>query len=211
MIYDNYNKENNRNTMRVTGIGRVTAIPDNALIRLGVLTTGDTLTIVQDENARISQNVLDGLRQMGIHDIRTYQYTIDKIYDYENNTRIDRGYSISNMFEIQTDILDGVGSIIDTAVSLGANLVESISFEVSATDQYYLEALNIALRNGTEKARSMTEEFRTRLDPIPKKVVENSTPMPLARTFIREDLITTPIEPGTTQIEAFVTLEFEYR
>jgi uncharacterized protein YggE len=210
-MYENIEKQRNYNSMTVTGRGSVTAIPDMAIIRLGVLTTGDNLSIVQEENARISQTVLEGLRQMGITDIRTYRYNIDKLYDYENNSRIDRGYSVRNLFEIQTDMLDISGTIIDTAVSLGANLVESITFEVSETDRYYLEALNMALINATDKAKSIAGEFGARLNTLPIRIVENSSPpVPLARAYLGEGQITTPVEPGTTQIEASVLLEFSY-
>lgn len=211
MIYNNFDDHDNRNVIIVSGRGRVTAIPDLAVIRLGVLSTGEVLSDIQEENARISQSVLNSLKNAGVNDIRTYQYVIDKKFDFENNIRIDRGYIIRNMFEIQTGMLDSVGSIIDLAVSQGANLVESIIFEVSAADQYYLEALRIALMNGTEKAAAMAEAFNARLDTIPARIVENSSPMPLARTFLGEDFITTPVEPGTTQIEALVTMEFGYR
>lgn len=211
MFYDNTNNQNGRHTIIVTGRGKVTAIPDLAIIRLGVLSTGEILSDIQEENARISQSVLNGLRNMGVQDIRTYQYTIDKVYDYENNTRIDRGYQVRNMIEIQTGMLDSVGSIIDAAVSLGANIVESITFEVSATDQYYLEALRIALLNGTEKAVTMAEVINARLDSVPIRIVESSAPVNLTRTFFGEGMVTTPVEPGTTQVEANVTMEFGFR
>jgi len=210
MYFDNNNLENNRNTIIVTGRGRVTAVPDLAIIRLGVLTSGEILSDVQEENARISQTILNSLRNMGVQDIRTFQYIIDKNYEFENNTRIDRGYSVRNIYEIQTGMIDNVGSIIDLAVSLGANLVESITFEISDSEQYYLEALRQALINGTQKAAAIAEVFNTGLDPVPARIIENSTPIPLARTFLREDIVTTPIEPGTSQIEAFVTMEFNY-
>lgn len=215
-MYENKDRQKinnfmNNNIMTVTGGGSITAIPDIAVIRLGTMTTGDMLSNVQEDNARISQMILEGLRQLGITDIKTYQYNVDKLYEYENGTRIDRGYFVRNIFEIRTDMLDMAGSIIDTAVSLGANLVELISFEVSKIDQYYLEALNLALKNATDKAKSISNELGAMLNPLPKSIVENSgQPVPIARTFYGEGQITTPIEPGTTQIEASVVLEFTY-
>ncbi|NLO08396.1 MAG: SIMPL domain-containing protein [Clostridiales bacterium] len=199
------------NCMTVTGRGSVTAIPDIAIIRLGVLTSGDNLSFTQEENARISQIILEGLRQMGVIDIKTHQYNIDKLYDYENGTRIDRGYSVRNVFEIRTDMLDMAGAIIDSAVSLGANLVELITFEVSATDQYYLEALNIALTNASNKAHSMATEIGALLNALPVSITEDrSQPLPIARTLLGEGQYSTPIEHGTTQIEALVILKFTY-
>jgi uncharacterized protein YggE len=199
------------NRMSVTGRGSITAVPDIAVIRLGVLISGENLTLVQEENARISQMILNVLRQMGVSDIRTQRYNIDKIYDYDNGVRIDRGYSVTNVFEIRTDMLDMAGAIIDAAVDSGANLIEFIDFDVSDTEQYYLEALNIALNNASNKAKSMANELGAMLNALPISIIENSIqPAPFTRTFLGEDQFTTPIEPGTRQIEASVTLEFTY-
>lgn len=208
-MYENIDRQNN--TMTVNGRGKVTAIPDIAVIRLGVLTTGENLNEIQEENASISQVVISTLRQMGLTDIRTHQYSIEKLYDYQDNIRIDRGYSVRNILELRTDMPDTAGHLIDTAVSLGANLVESITFEVSMMDQYYIEALNMAFANATDKAQSIAIEFGARLNPLPIKVVENSSSsLPFSRAFLGEGQFTTPIEPGTTQIEASVLLVFSY-
>jgi uncharacterized protein YggE len=208
---NNFQIKRDQNIMTVTGTGKVKVIPDMVVIRLGVLTSGDNLSSVQEENARISQAVLESLNQIGITDIATFQYLIDKIYDFQNGIRIDRGFSVRHIFEIRTHMIDMSGIIIDTAVSMGANLVELISFEVSETETYYLEALSLALTNGTIKARSIAEKFNAKLNPIQTRIIENTSPsVSPSRTFLREDIVTTPIEPGATSIEAFVTLEFSY-
>ncbi|NLP16636.1 MAG: SIMPL domain-containing protein [Clostridiales bacterium] len=93
-MQENKDRQIKMNTLTVTGFGSVTAIPDMAIIRLGVYTTGDNLSTVQNENARISQMILEGLSQMNIDDISTYQYNIDKLYDFDNGRRIDRGYFV---------------------------------------------------------------------------------------------------------------------
>ncbi|NLK99941.1 MAG: SIMPL domain-containing protein [Clostridiales bacterium] len=215
-MYENNERQRNinsmaNNIMTVSGRASVTAIPDIAVIRLGVMTTGDNLTRVQEDNARISQMILEGLRQIGVSDIKTHQYNIDRLYEFENGTRIDRGYFVRNIFEIRTDMLNMTGAIIDTAVSLGANLVELISFEVSAIDQYYLEALNMALSNATDKAISMSNELGAMLNPLPIRIVENSNqPTPIARSFLGEGQFATPIEDGTTEIESSVIMDFTY-
>lgn len=93
-MQENKDRQIKMNTLTVTGFGSVTAIPEMAIIRLGVYTTGDNLSTVQNENARISQMILEGLSQMNIDDISTYQYNIDKLYDFDNGRRIDRGYFV---------------------------------------------------------------------------------------------------------------------
>ncbi|MDF2942175.1 MAG: hypothetical protein K0S01_1033 [Herbinix sp.] len=200
------------NKMTLTGKGQVTALPDLAILRLGVQTTGDNLTDAQSENARISQNVINALKQLGITDLKTYQYTIEMLYDYQNGARIDKGYSVRNVFEIRTSNLGLVGTIIDTAVNYGANVVEFVNFEVSNPDLYYQEALNLAINDAYHKAKSISSNLRIMVNPIPTMITENSTPpTPFSSIFLaREGAFTTPIEPGNKQIEAAVTVEFTY-
>ncbi len=200
------------NTMILNGSGQLTAIPDIAILRLGVVTTGDNVTVAQQENARISQAVIQAIQQLGVQDIKTFQYAIDRLYDYENGTRIDRGFSVRNIFEIRITDMNLVGTVIDTAVSSGANVVDFINFEVSALDYIYQQALNLAVRNAYQKAQSISASLGTRINPVPLKIIENSTvPIPISSMFTaREDIFATPIEPGDKQITASVTVEFAY-
>jgi uncharacterized protein YggE len=197
------------NIMTLTGQGQVTAAPNLAVINLGVLTTGMNLEAVQAENARISQAVLRALQLMGVTEVKTFQYTIDKLYDYDNGTQIDRGYSVRNIFEIKTNNMEQIGSIIDTAVNYGANVVDFITFDVSDRDFYYQQALNLAVDNAIQKSRSIAMNLGLQRHPTPTRIVENSsTPGPF-RQFQRE-IVATPIIPGNIMIEAFVTVDFIY-
>lgn len=199
------------NTMNFTGNGQVTATPDITTLRLGVQTEDNNLTAAQTNNAHISQAVLQALSQLGITDIQTYQYDINKIYEYENNNQIDKGYSVRNIFEIQMNHLEHVGLVIDKAVSAGANVVEFISFDVLNTETYYLEALNLAVMNAYAKAKSVASTLGITINPIPKNIHENSiAPSPSRNFAVREGGTTTPIKSGSKQIEASVSVEFIY-
>lgn len=201
----------NNGCMTLTGRGEVSVEPDIAVVRLGVQTTGERLQEVQADNARLSQAVLQTLRQLGVNDISTFQYLIDRLYDFQDGTRIDRGYSVRNILEFQTDQLDQLGFIIDSAVQSGANVVEFISFEISNLDYFYQEALNLAVENAIDKAKSVASNLGYPMEPIPICITENgATPIPLGQQFsMRDSLAVTPIEPGTKEIVAMVTVEFE--
>ncbi|MEL7654649.1 MAG: SIMPL domain-containing protein [Bacillota bacterium] len=197
------------NSMTLTGQGQVTTVPDLAVIRLGVQSTGSDLEATQAENSQISQEILDALMEMGVTDIKTFQYTIDKFYEQVNGNTVDRGYTIRHIFEIRTEEMGNIGEIIDTAVNAGANIVDLISFEVSNPNLYYEQALNIAVMNAIEKAKSIARNLNIKINPIPIKITENSfVPRPF-QSFQRE-LAATPIVPGNIMIEAMVTAEFEY-
>jgi uncharacterized protein YggE len=198
---------NEYNTMILSGKGRISVAPDTAFLQLGVQTTGERLETIQEENAAISQAVLQTLMQFNITDIKTHQYEITKLYDYENGQQIDKGYSVRNLFEIRTDQLDLVGSILDSVVAQGANVVDFIRFEVSDPEPYYRKALNLAIADSYEKANSIADRFGLPLYPYPKRIIENSTAItPFQTIEMRQGAFTTPIEPGTNQIEASVTV-----
>lgn len=206
-----YYQDNNlhNRTMILTGQGQVTAVPNIALVHLGVQTTGENLTSIQNENARITQSIIQALQRMGVSDIKTFQYTIDKLYDYENGRQIDRGFSVRNVLEIRTSKIDMAGNIIDAAVNSGANVVELISFDVSNREYYYQQALNMAVMNAMQKSKSIAMNLGIQSDPIPVKIVENSI-LPIQPYFRQELASTTPIMPGTLKIEASVTIDFEF-
>ncbi|NYB72984.1 SIMPL domain-containing protein [Sedimentibacter hydroxybenzoicus DSM 7310] len=203
-----YNDNVHNKTMTLTGQGQVTAVPDIAVIRLGVQTTGENITGIQTDNARMTQSIIQALQRMGVNNIKTYQYTIDKLYDYENGRQIDRGFSVRNILEIRTNNLDMAGSIIDTAVNLGANVVELISFDVSNREYYYQQALNAAIRDAIQKSKSIAMSLNSSSEPIPVNIVENSI-MPI-QPFRYEFAASTPIMPGNMLVEANVTVDFEY-
>lgn len=199
------------NIMTLTGKGQVTAAPDLAILRLGVQTTGENLTDIQSENARISQTVLQSLQQLGITDIKTYQYDFNKIYEYEDSRQIDKGYSVRNILEIRTNNLDLVGSAIDTAVYYGANIVDLIEFDVSDNQGYYLQALNLAVENAFQKANTIAINLGLSSIPVPIRIIELGTlPVPTRLLGSREGVAPTPIEPGSKQIEANVNIDFIY-
>ncbi|MDF2677763.1 MAG: hypothetical protein K0Q97_2090 [Bacillota bacterium] len=198
------------NTLTLTGQGQVSPVPNEVIIRLGVQTTGENLIQVQSENARISQSILQSLQRMGINDTKTFQYSIFKNYDYEDGKQIDRGYTVRNIFEIKTNNIEQAGRIIDTAVNAGANIVDFISFDISNREFYYQQALNLAIYNAIQKAKSIFMNLGIKVEPFPTSIVENSTSFIPYQTFQRESLASTPIVPGNIQIESSVTVEFSY-
>lgn len=195
-------------TMTLTGHSQVSVAPDTAIIRLGVQTSGENLSQIQADNARKSQSIIQVLQRMGVTDIKTFQYSIDKVYDYVEGRQIDKGYSVRNILEIRTNNLDAVGTIIDASVKAGANVVDLVSFDLSNREYYYQQALNMAIMNAIQKSNSITRSLGLSASPIPVKIVENmAMPFPIQREFAATP---TPIIPGALNVEANVTVDFVY-
>lgn len=195
--------------MTLSGQGNVTLVPNTAVIRLGVETTGENLLSIQNENSQKIQSILQALKRLGLTDVKTYQYSIDKVYDYENGNRIDKGYSVRNILEIKTKNMEQVGNIIDIAVNVGANVVDLISFQVSEPEFYYQQALNLAINNAIQKSKSVSMNLGMKIDPVPMQIVENSV-SPTPKQQFQREVAATPIVPGDIQIEASVTVVFLY-
>ena len=208
----NNNTYNAENTITVNGDGQVSAIPDIAVIRLGVQTEGENLAEIQARNAETSQAVLQALAQYDPDDIRSFQYQINKLYDFTDGRQMDRGYSVRNIFELRTRMMDQLGLIIDTAVASGANIVELIEFEVADSSSYYLEALRLALDNAFQKAYTIADSLGIQRDPVPVKITESSSLSLPPRPFVAREggVFVTPIEPGSEQIEASVIIDFRF-
>lgn len=195
--------------MTLSGQGNVTLVPNTAVIRLGVETTGENLLSIQNENSQKIQSILQALKRLGLTDVKTYQYSIDKVYDYENGNRIDKGYSVRNILEIKSKNMEQVGNIIDIAVNTGANVVDLISFQVSEPEFYYQQALNLAINNAIQKSKSVSMNLGMKIDPVPMQIVENSV-SPTPKQQFQREVAATPIVPGDIQIEASVTVVFLY-
>jgi uncharacterized protein YggE len=197
------------NSMTLTGQGRVYASPDLAIVHLGVQTTGYDLTAMQLENARQMAGVIQALEEIGISDVKTLQYSIDKNYIFENGMQIDRGYTIRNILELRTNRISEVGRIIDAAVNMGANLVEFVAFDLSDRGYYYRQALGMALEDAQQKAASISRNLGRQADPIPVNIVENSA-FPIQPLQFQREAVGTQIMPGDLLIEASITAEFLY-
>lgn len=206
--YYSDNSLHNR-TMTMTGKGQVATVPNIAVIHLGVQTRGENLAEIQAENAQITQSIIQALSRMGVSEIKTFQYSIDRAYDYENGRQTDRGYNVRNILEIKASNPDMAGRIVDAAVSSGANTVELISFDVSNKEYYYQQALNMAVINAIQKAKSISRNLGIPTDPTPIQITE-STGFP-AQPFYRQELASaTPVVPGNINIDASVTVDFAF-
>lgn len=198
----------------VNGEGMIQAAPDQATITLGVRTENVDPAIAQQENAILIANVLTALAALGIPDehIKTTDYRIEPQYDFKDGKEFFRTYNVTHMIEIQTNQIDKVGSIVDTAVKNGANSVSNVRFSLSNPELVYNQALSISLKNAYQKAMAITQTIRTTLDPIPLKVTEltgESMPV-LFQANVYSKAAATPIQPGELTITARVQVEYQY-
>lgn len=194
--------------IEVLGEGTVTAAPDRAVVILGVITEGPNLHVIQTENSKTVSNIIQSLLDLNIprEKIQTHDYRIEVVYDYHDGKQTFRGYKVTHLLQITTDNVEQTGSLVDTAVSSGANEVTSIRFTTAHPEIYVNQALSLAIRNGRQKALTIANTLGVTLSAVPFRVQEQSgtaaIPAPYMASKLAISEAATPIQPGQLVFEA---------
>jgi uncharacterized protein YggE len=139
----------------LVGHGEVRASPDIAVVTLGVLSSAPTAREALDTNTKAMNDLMAALKAANIEpkDIMTSNFNVSPRYDYgQNNGQPPKvtGYDVSNNVTVTLRKIDGIGDLLDKAVSSGSNQVNGISFGIanpqSAMDRARKEAVNDAKR-----------------------------------------------------------------
>ncbi|GFN31670.1 SIMPL domain-containing protein [Paenibacillus xylaniclasticus] len=199
-------------TIKVEGEGQVTAEPDRAIITLGVISEGMELRTVQADNATITTQVIQSLRQLNIppEQIQTVDYRVETEYDYIDGKQLFRGYKVTHLLQITTDRMNQAGILVDTAVTNGANTVTGIRYTLSNTELYENQALALAVRNAISKAGAIAYAMGITIQPTPVRVRElpnRAQPFQPMSAALKASSVT-PLSPGQITITAAVRAWF---
>ena len=142
------------------GTASVKAVPDEVSINVNIETHNKTLQLAQEENKKISEDLLIELVKIGYDrdELKFVNYYANPEYDYSSDYRQQKlkGYVVSQQLVVNTKDVNRVPSIIDAVIRSGA-LVGYINFEVSAAKQaeYKNKALEEASKDAMTKAQSI--------------------------------------------------------
>lgn len=197
------------NVVTTNGHGVVTVVPDQAGVSAGVRTNAATAAAALAENARIANAVVAALKKAGGTQLQTQQVSLYPQTDEQGNVT---GYSAQNAVSAKTKIA-GAGALIDAAVGAGANTVDGPTLTVSDSDALYRQALKKAVENARLKAQALADAGGFGVGPVTTVVEQGATPpvvfQPIAGAAKAAD--STPVEPGTQDVTADVTVSFTIR
>lgn len=204
-------------SIRVTGDAAVTTKPDQAQIDIGVVTEARNAQAAATENAEKLDAVFGELRKAlgpGAN-IKSTSYSLTPVYHYpkEGGTPTITGYSATNVIQVKTNELTQVGKIIDTAAQSSANRIQSLQFTLKDEQAVHLQAL----REAAAKARAKAEAIGSALGLKIVRVLSAEEGGQLSRPVYAEGMqaraaalpVQTPVEPGTIEVRATVTLTVE--
>lgn len=195
-------------TITVTGNGTVDATPDQASFDFGVQTNGSTASAALSENAQQAQAIVDALEKAGIDatDIQTSQVSLWP-QTSSDGTQIT-GYQASNTVTVTAPIGKS-GDLVDAAVGAGANNVNGPNLAVSDQSTYYAKALKQAVADAQTKAQAIAAAAGLTLGGIVHIDDQGSQPGPIVFGALdAAKSAATPIEAGSQQIQATVTVSY---
>lgn len=196
----------------VSGTGKVTLVPDQATIRLGVLVERKTAKEAREVAAASMSRVIAAIRKLDVaeRDIATSLVSLQPVYDYPNNTtpRI-RGYQLQNVVTITVRDLTALGSILDDGVVAGATTVDGISFDVADRTAAEARAREAAVRDAKAKAEAIASGLGVRISGVASVSETVQGPIwynPYAGAVERD--AATPILAGTTDVTISIAVAF---
>jgi uncharacterized protein len=195
-------------TVTTTGHGIVTAVPDEATVTAGVHTRASTAADALAQNAAAMNKVIAAIKAAGGSDLQTQQVSL---YPQNDENGTITGYAADNSVTASAKIA-AAGALVDAAVGAGANTVSGPSLSVSDRDAQYREALKKAVEDARAKAQALAGAGGFGVGPVSQVTEQSSAPQPVFEGVASAAKVdATPVEPGTQDITADVTVTFAIR
>jgi uncharacterized protein YggE len=197
-------------SVTVTGSASVTTVPNRASFSFGVTTQGKTASGALSENATETRKVIEALKAAGIAaaDIQTASVSLSPRYSNDGESIL--GYTATNVVSATEKDINHAGAIVDAAVGAGANEVGGPSLTRSDTSALYRAALRAAVADARKKASAIATASGAHLGAV-RSVAEGSSapaPEPFNAKAAAGASDATPVQPGTQEIDASVTVVF---
>lgn len=206
-------------TVTVSAVGRVTREPDQAQVTLAVENSAATADAAAEANASRAQRLVSALRRLGLREdqIKTISYQLIPEYDHSPDAprrspeeRII-GYRAINMVRVTVDEIGRVGEVIDAAIAAGANRVHGVQFTLRDPAEARREALRAAVTEAQKEAETVATALGRGLGPVLAVTTTGGFDRPVyafQADVAMARAAATPIEPGTLDVTANVTVVF---
>ncbi len=177
-------------------------------LRLGVNITRPTATQARDDAAAAMTKVVDAIKKAGIaeKDIQTSTLSLQPVYDYSTKSQGQLtglpGHEHRGGHGPTT--CRKVGDLVDAAVAAGATSVDGVTFRVDDETKAEAQARTAAVADAKAKADALASAAGVTISGV-CSISETSSrlpyPMPYAAGAPARDAMSTPVSPGTTEID----------
>jgi uncharacterized protein YggE len=149
-------------------------------------------------------------------EVKTTGYTLNPNYRYPQGGKPEiTGYTATNILQIRTGNLQGVGKLIDAGMQSGANQINRLVFTLKDEHSAQLQALRMAAQKAQSKAEEMAGALGLKVVRVLSLIENERGVRPIiaqTRGMQAEALSSaapTPVEAGTIEVRSSVTLSAE--
>lgn len=205
-----------RDTITISGTGKITSKPDLAVVSLGLYSEGKEVPVIQDDNSKKVNAIIGSLKKLGIaeDDIQTSNYTISPKYDYSNGTQSVNGYTVSQSLTVKVRDLSRIGQVLSDAGNAGANQINGVTFSIDDPAALKVQARAKAIEDARKKADELAKAMGVDIVRVVTfSESASSVPGQPVYTFRAEDVASQApdIKPGALDVAADISVTFEIR
>ena len=157
-------------SVSVNGIGKVTIVPDIAMVNIGVRTEAEVITAALDGNSAQANAISKALQAMGIDekDIQTSNFNIypNDRWNPMTGEIEGQGFVVENTVNVTVRDLSSLGQVLNVVVDAGANSIYGISFDVADRSAAVAEARDLAIQDAQVKASAIADSAGVQLGEI---------------------------------------------
>jgi uncharacterized protein YggE len=194
----------------VSGEATVAVPPDAVIIRIGVSSQGKTAREASDANSHKMTSVFASMKESGIadRDVQTSRLSLQPQYD-PNKAGPARlqGFQVTNQVTVRIRDIDKLPTILDKAISAGANEMSGIEFIVTEQSKLLDQARDEAIADARRKAMLYAQAAGAKLGPVVSIVEEGATSPP--RPPMATLRVAVPVAPGERELRAVVSVSYE--
>lgn len=200
--------------IQVQGEGKVKAVPDQVVIRLGIENKGKTAEEVKTANDAMVASVLKYLKDAKVPEkhIQTQRVSF---YSYKDYTDKKDYYQASQTITLTLDDLSKYEILVAGVMSKGVNRIDGVEYKSSQLASYQTEARKLAVQEAKKKAT----DYATALGQKVGKVLVVTDggggmppvfrPMYALKGAVADEAVDQTLSVGEIEINTSVSISFE--
>ena len=204
-------------SLQASGQGIEYAVPDIAIVTLGVTSRGRTASEALTANSTDLAAAIAAITGSGVadKDIGTSGFSIYPVYAQNSDGSQTQppkiaGYEVSNEVRVTIRDIAQSGAILDKVVTAGANQVSGIAFDISDRTTAANQAIRAAITDARAKAELMADAAGLRLVRIlTLSAGENGGPRPGMAFDMAAKAAPVPVMPGQQSVSANAQVAWE--
>lgn len=210
------------NQITVTGTAKISAVPDVAVLNIGIINEGATVNLAQKGVTEKMNAIIDSLKKefkIEAKDLKTENFSVSPKYDWTDGRQRIIGYAANQSITVKVRDFDKTGDILAKATELGANTVSGPTFAIDDTEKVKAEAREKAIAEAKTKAELLADQVGIKLGRI-VNFYEGSSEVAniayarndLAAMGVAEAKVAAPtIEPGSQDVQLTVSISYEIK